>query len=130
MASFASWWTNSETATPQGIAQAAKDAGVFLESGEYKVDALDFGDGDRPVDVLAQGTVVAAANGTSWLVYPAASREEGWRARRVNHRSGGAEVAVSQPCQIGTAYDQAARIVAALVTEAGSNSLPYKMATR
>lgn len=104
---------------------------MFLESGEYKVDALDFGDGDQPVDILAQGTVVAAANGTNWLVYPAASREEGWRAWRVTHRSGGSEVAASQPSyQIGTAYDQAARIVSALITNPGSSSLQCKMATR
>jgi hypothetical protein len=121
MARYMSWWTQPEMATPQGITEAARAAGVLVETGDYKVGTLDFGDGGPLADILVEGTVVAVAD-ANWLVYPASSCEEGWRAQEVNRRSGATEIVSSSlPRQLGTAFDRATSIVGALTTKASDS---------
>ena len=121
MARFTSWWTQPEMATPQGITHAARAAGLFVETGDYKVGTLDFGDGGPMADILVEGTVVAAAD-ANWLVYPASSSEGGWRAQEVTCRAGAMEITSGSPLRhLGTAYDQPASIVESLVNNASES---------
>lgn len=112
MARFAVWWDQPGTTTPSSVAAAAAAAGVLVESGSYTVGALDLEDGGPPIGIEVSGSVIDV-DGDTWLVYPGASVAEGWRGSLVDlgRRSLRARAV---PHQLGSAYDEAERIVEAM----------------
>lgn len=114
MARFDAWWTEPDMATPASVAAAAHAAGVLVEAGDYTVATFDLGDGGPPAGIQVSGSVVAA-EGATWLVYPAPSRVDGWHAQQVERHAGAIRPAsTAVPRTLGAANDRAERIIAAL----------------
>ena len=108
MARFAVWWDRPGMTTPSSVAAAAEAAGVLVESGSYTVGTLDLEDGGPPIGIEVSGSVIDV-DGNTWLLYPGPSAAEGWHGSLVD--LGRRSLHARAPYQLGSAYDEAERIV-------------------